>query len=103
PPILRFPWGRPGLRRDGTPVDPGRPATEVVDGVPNAWVAGADLPGAGRATTISWAASETSRPVGSSAQTNPLPGREVVYAQRSDGSDAFTALADIANRPEPFD
>ncbi len=49
PPVLRFPWGDPGLRTDGNRVDPAVPADEEVGSWPRAmmvddWRDPADLP-----------------------------------------------------------
>ncbi|MBA3683968.1 MAG: prepilin-type N-terminal cleavage/methylation domain-containing protein [Planctomycetes bacterium] len=113
PPVLRFPWGRPGLRLDGTQCDPSRPAADVVakvseltlqrwegkisgidnetiTDVPNAWVARGDQSG-----SLSFLADAN--------QTAPVTN---LAAVRSDGSPAVlpgTNLPVTANGAVPFD
>ncbi len=113
PPILRFPWGRPGLRLDGTQCDPTRPATDVVatvseltlqrweakitgiasdqiTNVTNSWVA---------RTSQSGSLSFTADP----NQTGPVSG---LSAMRSDGAAAVVPGSTVpvtANGAVPFD
>ena len=122
PPILRFPWGSPGLRIDGSPVDPAvshdsvvnyfdarflrsgfhhdeqHPATHLIisERRYNRWRL---------AVHNRWAVFGHIRY--NNGQIIPLTGEypyiedqeDAVYHQRSDGSDATV----VPNQPEPFD
>jgi type II secretory pathway pseudopilin PulG len=112
PPILRFPWGRPGLRLDGTPCDPSAAATTVINHVvefhdvnnwmdsnygdpttynnipvPNAWI------GYGS----SFGTSPYTWTTGSGGQFAPVSG--TITGTRSDGSTVSTT----PNMPVPYD
>lgn len=109
-PILPFPWGRPGLRLDGSPCDPGAPESDSmvvreqtvvqtpgqnaftvtvtpVD-VENRWVSFGGV----TAGPYEWTAMDP-------AQTSPV---RLLAATRSDGS-AVPADRVMANLPIPYD
>ncbi len=123
PPILRFPWGKPGLAANGDVCDPAKPATAVIAKTPefkdptvpfdqnnipglSAWQLG-DVHNPQNCTLVpilngAVTMGPDSGPMWSCATPDPSQTCAVagaVTGTRSDGTSVITA----ANRPLPFD
>jgi prepilin-type N-terminal cleavage/methylation domain-containing protein len=112
PPILRFPWGRPGLRLDGTPCDPTAPPTAVAARVweyteIGAWQNSITTAGTAQQVAIPnrWVTGGSAGPDGPVAftiagSTQTLPVDVTVTGRRSSGGATITTTA---NQPLPYD
>jgi prepilin-type N-terminal cleavage/methylation domain-containing protein len=113
PPILRYPWGRPGLRLDGTPCDPTAPPTAVSAKVweyteINAWQNSVTWDGRAHQVAVAnrWVTSGAAASGGPisftvAGSTETLPVDAAVVGQRSGPSGATVSAT--ANQAQPYD
>lgn len=112
PPILRFPWGRPGLALNGAICDESKPTTHVFERILeykniDAWrhndtsdpakFTRVPVPNACVATGAPAAGDRLAYATASGAETSPIVG--TITGTRSDGS----TVSVEANQPLPFD